>query len=568
MRFTAKMLAPVCLALGLSSVIAACDGDGGGSQQLECGPGTMLSERQCVVDATNGNGNGVVCGAGTVLDAATGTCVANTGGFTCGPGTEASGDQCVPAAFARVQIIHNVADPAVAAVDVYVNGSALCDALPFGKATGFLDVFSGIDLTIALAPDGSTSAAEAVATFGPFNFAPRATSVLIVSGVADPAGFAPNPDARDVGLQLLRIDDAHETAEDPVTAEVRFFHGVTDLGAVDVVANGALAVDDARFGDSSEPIAAPPGITTLDVILAGTNTHFRSYQTPPLAAGASWLIVASGFRDSDANGGGPGIALRAFPPSGGDGIVLPIAARAQFINNSPDPAAAILDLWAGDVLVADDIPFRSSSPLITLPAGVPLTLSVNATTSTGPTDKQLFTVTPTLVGDAFGANVFIATGVLSSAAYSANPDGASTAFTLVVSDGARQRSLDNSFVDLRIFHGATDAPAVDVIQPGVDELGDPIDNVRADDVGYLEFGDEFLIFATTHRFHVTNAAGTITLATFDLDLSSLAGVAVTLVVSGFLTPADDPLAGGGGPGLTLVAFPATGGAVVAVPAAL
>ena len=53
---------------------------------------------------------------------------------------------------ARLQVIHNAADPLAASVDVYINGNKALDNFAFRTATPFIDVPSGADLNIGIAP--------------------------------------------------------------------------------------------------------------------------------------------------------------------------------------------------------------------------------------------------------------------------------------------------------------------------------------------------------------------------------------------------------------------------------
>ncbi|MFN3939117.1 MAG: hypothetical protein ACK4IY_00935, partial [Chitinophagales bacterium] len=53
---------------------------------------------------------------------------------------------------ARVQVIHNSADPAANRVDVYLNGSLLLNNFKFRTATPFIDAPAETPITISIAP--------------------------------------------------------------------------------------------------------------------------------------------------------------------------------------------------------------------------------------------------------------------------------------------------------------------------------------------------------------------------------------------------------------------------------
>ena len=68
-------------------------------------------------------------------------------------------------ATARLQVIHNAADPAAAVVDVYLNGTLLLPDFAFRTATPFIDAPAGTLLNIGVAPGNSTSVSDTLKNF-------------------------------------------------------------------------------------------------------------------------------------------------------------------------------------------------------------------------------------------------------------------------------------------------------------------------------------------------------------------------------------------------------------------
>jgi hypothetical protein len=431
---------------------------------------------------------------------------------------------------ARVQIIHNAADPAAASVDIYVNGDLFLDDFGFQTATPFVDVPANTELSIAVAPGNSASVDDALATF-PVTLDADETYTVIANGVLDPAAFADNPDGKSTGFQLIVKTGAKEMADNSNEVEFFVLHGATDAPAVDVKARDvATLVDGAAYGDMTDYLAVPPQMYLLDVYAAGTETVVATFKADLSAlAGGAATVFASGFLSPDDDQDGAAFGILAALP---DGTVLPLeavtTARVQVIHNAADPAANTVDLFLNGDKLVDNFAFRTATPFIDAPANTELSVAV-APSNSASVDDAIATFPATLM--AGGTYVIIANGVLDPAAFADNPDGKDTGFTLLVKDMAKEMADNDDEVEFFVLHGATDAPAVDVKARDVATL--------VDGAAYGDMTDYIAVPPQMYLLDVY-AAGTETLvATFDANLSGLAGGAAAVFASGFLSPDDD-----------------------------
>jgi hypothetical protein len=164
-----------------------------------------------------------------------------------------------------------------------------------------------------------------------------------------------------------------------------------------------------------------------------------------------------------------------------------------------------------------------------VPAGVQLSIGVAPGSSAGAQDI-LATFNVTL--DDGKTYIAVANGVLDPTKYAANPDMKNTAFTLFTSDMGQEAAINASEVDLKVLHGATDAPAVDVIARGVGTL--------VNDAAYGDMTPYFAVPAGSYTLDITPAMDNATVvASFTADLSGLAGGAAVVFASGFLSPANN-----------------------------
>ncbi|MBN1466419.1 DUF4397 domain-containing protein, partial [candidate division KSB1 bacterium] len=253
------------------------------------------------------------------------------------------------------------------------------------------------------------------------------------------------------------------------------------------------------------------------------------------------------------NQGGEGFGLFiAYPDGRVDRLPLLESARLQVIHNSADPAAAEVDIYVNEALLLPNFAFRSATPFIDVPANTPLTVAVAPAGSAGPQDIILTLPALTLLGGK--TYVAVASGVVGEG-FAANPDGVEIGFGLQAYDMAQEKAKWMKYVELIVLHGATDAPAVDVVVNGALTL--------VSNLAYGMFTNYMRVEPDNYRLAITPAGQPETVvAAFEADLSGLAGGAAVVFASGFL----NPTANNAGPAFGLFAALPTGD-VVELPAA-
>ncbi len=434
---------------------------------------------------------------------------------------------------ARLQIIHNSADPAAKSVDIYVNGDLLLDNFRFRKATPYVDVPANAELTIGVAPNTSTSADDIIAALPPITLEENGTYVAIANGVLDPAGFAPNPEGRDTAFQLYIKEMARETAGDG-NVDLFIFHGSTDAPVVDIIERKlGKIVDDAGYGDMTGYLTVPADIyADIDISLGNDNTAVVGSYRGSLYkhSGDGAVVFASGFLTPAANQDGAAFdVLIAFPDGRVDRFKLWDMARLQVIHNAADPAAAEVDVYLNGDLLLDNFVFRAATPYIDAPANTPLTISVAPPNSASSAEAIAEFDVSLLGGKSY---VVVANGVVGEG-FSGNPDGMDIAFTLLVKEDTREKAIWQKWVEFVVLHGAGDAPAVDVLVSGAGLN-------LVDNLAYGEFTDYLRVKPMAYTLDITPAEDNNTVvASYLVDLSGLAGGSAVVFASGFLTPGDD-----------------------------
>lgn len=454
---------------------------------------------------------------------------------------------------ARVQIIHNVADAAAAAVDVWINDVKARPNLTYKSATPFLEIPAGTNIDISIQPANSTDTVNALFK-QTYNLTPGLGYVVIASGIVSATGYNPAP-----AFDLAVFAGAREAALTPGNTDILVFHGATDAPPINVnevsvpVPNVFTNLAFRNF-DGYGPFV--PMDYEFEIVVAATNAVVGVFEAPLLSAGltdSALVIIATGFVDTASNSNGEQFGLLAVLA---DGTVIPLIkkgtpqalARVQIIHNAADLAAANVAIWIDSTRAVPNLGFREATPFVDVDATRQLVISITPANATD-TSAAVFQTTATLMEDS--TYVMVASGIVSATGYAPN-----TPFDLYTTFG-KEAADNSSEVEVLVFHGATDAPGVDI-----DETSVPVPGF----VTGLNYGDfdGYLALMPADYVLLLKPTGSATgIASYGAPLQTLnlTGAAIVVVASGFV----DPSQNSNGPAFGLWAATSAGGNLIPLP---
>lgn len=427
---------------------------------------------------------------------------------------------------AKVQVIHNAADPSAETVDIYVGPLKALDDFKFRTASPFVDLPAGIPITIAVAPASSMSAADALATFT-LTLEANGTYLAIANGVLQAGSFAPNPGGAAIGFNVFPIANARSNSENPASVAIKVFHGVTDVGEVDIYAGENKLLSNVGYGVSSNYLTVPAAAYVLGVAPAGGQPIARFTADVTALGGQAITVLASGFLNPRANGNDPAFGLFAVRSTGGAFIELPTApavekARVRIVHNAADPAAARVDVYVDGAIAIDDFAFRTATPVLELDPGKNYVIGVAPASSMSAAD----TLRAFNVALPAGNYVVFANGVIQQG-FAPNPSGSSIGFTIYPITSVPSVASNENNIDFAVFHGVTDAPAVDVRVAG------------SNLVSALEYGKSSTFLSVPAADYVVDVApaGGAVLKSYNVPGVAIKGQSAIVFASGFLAPA-------------------------------
>ncbi len=373
------------------------------------------------------------------------------------------------ASTARLQIVHNSPDYIIDTVDVWANDQKIVDNLPFRKATAMLNIMPGIyDLTVAKKFSTDTSAAVMLFKVSNFVFTGGKTYLGFVSGVVDTNQYATNPSGIDRSFSI-EGSDSYKEGTTTGQVELSFMNGVPDAPAQDLNEIGLPGLtkigNDISFKTLSASAMIPVGNTMFNLTSADSTVFSGAYKLNTTAfTGRTGVVFTSGVNAAVGNPT-PAQASGLFVVFS-DGTVVPftkLVADVQLVHNSADVTLDTIDVYVNGVKQFDNMYFRSASAFFTLNAKVPYSIAI-APKNSASVAQAVYTSALEL--DSSTNYYMIATGVINTANYVANPNSKNIALKLHTFKGARKVATVAKNVELVYFHGATDLQTTTAIGVG------------------------------------------------------------------------------------------------------
>lgn len=389
--------------------------------------------------------------------------------------------------------VHNSPDPTVATVDVWVE---VPEVPPSGYSVQIADNISfqqgyfasipsvpipGATLIVHIKDANSTSISDPDLLTKNYPSVPTGDNIAVLNGLADPtlAAAKTNPDAVSNAFDLT-LQPATLSSSDPNKVSVFFHQGVVDLASTyfqsfittiqsaprDTLAQGVL------YNDITNSVLSAAAPRRLHITASGQPQTTAIYPSNgdvfKTLANKSAFIVASGFADTTGTGTTNSLKVLAFVTDGSttDGAVTPIelpkekiAGVVQVYHNSPDPALAALDLYVGGIKQILGINFRAGFQSAGFIQDFDYIIDLHAAAS------STSALNSTLRFDADSV-VAVVQGVGNPSSFAANPDGADISLGFVIKEPTNIVQPAGT-TKITVFHGATDAPTLDVTVPAL-----------------------------------------------------------------------------------------------------
>ena len=297
--------------------------------------------------------------------------------------------------------------------------------------------------------------------------------------------------------------------DDSDLIRVNIFNSLTDVNSIDIEINNELLFLELKFGEYRELSFMQGQQVSISIISNDDSQNYHSFdisfEDRNIDLGT---IIISGSINSEND-----VFHADLISSDGQStdlldnqVVLDGTANVQIIHNSPYPT---VDIYVDGTEALGDVAYRATTGLLELPT----TTTVGIAAANDATILASFDFTL----EENANYVVIASGILNDANHP---------FDLVASTLETSAQDNNSFA-LKVYHGVTDAPAVDIYANGT---------LIVSNLSYGSYTEYLQVVAADYTIDVTAHGTTTPVASFAAPLANSGGGAGIVFASGFLAP--------------------------------
>ncbi len=217
----------------------------------------------------------------------------------------------------KLQAIHNIADPEMTLADVRITLLGVevvrIDSVPFRSALPMVNALGGLPLVVEILKTNGP-----VVLNYPITLENGKIYAGVVRGVIDPQKFAPNPDGRDISLDVSLTDAARDKSTNPGEVQFILIHGVTDAPTIDIqIGSQTILIDNLSYGEISNYISLAPGTYNFDMTNASGDSLLATFHVDLSSyADSAMVMFLSGFLNPDKNQNGAELGLFGAFPNG------------------------------------------------------------------------------------------------------------------------------------------------------------------------------------------------------------------------------------------------------------
>ncbi len=251
----------------------------------------------------------------------------------------------------KVRVVHGA--PSAPAVDVYVTApnAALAGSTPTLANVPFKTISSALQVAAGSYQIRVTAAGSKAAVFDAGSVSLAAGADLVLVAVDQNTGASP---ISLIGLTTSATAPSFELTD--TRAQLRAVHASPDAPNVDILVDNVVAAGNVAYPTAVGFVGVPSGARNVKVNAAGTATTVIDV-TPTLAAGKAYTAYAVGFL---ANISALLVEDNLSAPTAGN-------VKIRVIHGSPD--APNVDILANDSKVLSNVPFKTASDYLVVPAG-------------------------------------------------------------------------------------------------------------------------------------------------------------------------------------------------------